>query len=165
MYHYTRVLHELSKKNILIIQMVYKTAFSGGFQLILNFFFFLSSKGCTLSCHTFIHHTLISYTLFDLHITIGILTPLMMFGEKFSFRFFIIFWTKPLETLFTCPMRTHNLCMGMNFVPLYKGVTITMQDKYTNYIRGYTTLPFVKDFNRFWTTHFLFLSFKDRTLP
>ena len=80
--------------------------------------FFLSSKGCTLSCHTFIHHTLISYTLFDLHITIGILTPLMMFEEKFSFRFFIIFWTKSLETLFTRPMRTHNLCMGMIFVPL-----------------------------------------------
>ena len=45
-------------------------------------FFFLSSKDCTLSCHTFLYYTLILCILFNLHMKIRILTLLMMFGRK-----------------------------------------------------------------------------------
>ena len=45
------------------------------------FFFVLSSKDCTLLRYTFLHYTLILYTLFNSHITIQILTLIMMFRE------------------------------------------------------------------------------------
>ena len=89
LHHYTgMLLHYLCKTNVLTRQGVYKAAICGRLQSILNHFPFLLSKDCTLSCHIFIHYTSISYILLNLHMTIQILTLLMMFMKKFIYVFY-----------------------------------------------------------------------------
>ena len=94
-------------------------------------FFFLSSKDYRLSCYTFLHHTLIICTLFNSYMIIRILISLMIFREKICFYIFYYFLNWPLETWFTHPMWTYNLCMWIKFAPLYKNVTPAIQDKCT----------------------------------
>ena len=66
-----------------------------------NFFFVLSSKDCTLLRYAFLYYTLILFTLFNLHMIICILIPLIMFEIKFCFVSFTIFWNKPMKTWLT----------------------------------------------------------------
>ena len=47
----------------------------------------------------------------------------------------------------------------MKFVPLYKGITLTVQEKYIKCTRP----SFVKDFNWFWIIPLFFLSSKGHT--
>lgn len=126
-------------------------------KVSINFeqFLFLSSKDYKLSCYTFLHHTLIICTLFNSHMIIRILISLMIFREKFCFYIFYYFLNWPLEIWFTHPMWTYNLCMWIKFAPLYKNVTLAIQDKCT--YKRCTRFPFVEDFNRFWTTFSFFV--------
>ena len=71
------------------------------------FFFVLPSKDCTLSWHTFLYHKLILCTLFNLHMTIQIFIPLMMFEGKFCFYVFHYFVNQTNGNMVKLPMSTH----------------------------------------------------------
>ena len=113
-----------------------------------NFFFFvLSSKDCTLLRYTFLYYTLILCTLFNSHITIQILTLIMMFREKFCFYVLYHFFIQTIGNMVHTSYVAHNVCIWMKFALLYKGVILIVQDKcsigqgkcssYTNGIQGY----------------------------
>ena len=115
------------------IQVAYKTTLCEGFQSILDnsFLFFLSSKDYKLSCHTFLHHSSITQPFHALYLThmwqFEYLPTNDIWDIFFCFMSSTIFWTKPLEIWFIHPMWIHDLCMCMEFTPLYKGVTLIVQ--------------------------------------
>ena len=150
MHHCTRVLYELykvnvqlDKTNVLIIQGVYKVIICERFQSILTtfFFFVLSSKDCTLLRYTFLYYTLILCTLFNSHMIIWILIPLMMFERKFCFSIFHYFLNQTNENMVNLPMVTHWVGGIWNLSHyIYKVFTLSVHDKYTNCIRVYKTI-------------------------
>ena len=81
-----------------------------------------------------------------------------IWGKKFDYKSSTIFSTKPLE-IWLNTLYGHITYKGMKFVLLYKGITLTIQEKCIK-----CTWPsFVKDSNWFWTTPLFFLSPKGRT--
>ena len=115
-------------------------------------------KGCTrlyilnnflffFSCHLRIIHSpttnsFISCTLFNSHITIQILTLIMMFREKICFYILYHFLNQIIENMVHTSYVAHNVCIWMKFAPLYKGIILTVQgkcsigqDKCSNYTR------------------------------
>ena len=87
----------------------------------LFFFFVLSSKDCTLLRYTFLYYTPVLCTLFNLHMIIRILIPLMMFERKFCFSIFHYFLNQTNENMVDLHMVTHWVGY-MEFELLYKGV-------------------------------------------
>ena len=86
------------------------------------------------SCHLKIirsptTNSFISCTLFNSHITIQILTFIMMFREKFCFYVLCHFLNQTIENMVHTSYVTHNVCIWMKFAPLYKGVILTVQGK------------------------------------
>ena len=133
---------------------MYKIALEKDFNQFWTIFFLVIQGLQTLMLHippSYTHHM----TLFNSHMIIRILISLMRLREKFCFYIFYYFFNWPLETWFTHPMWTYNLCMWIKFAPLYKNVTLTIQDKCT--YKRCTRFPFVEDFNRFWRTFSFFV--------
>ena len=71
-------------------------------------------------------NSFISCTLFNSHITIQILTLIMMFKEKFWFYvLYVVHNICMVHTLYV----VHNVCIWMKFAQLYKGVVLIVQGK------------------------------------
>ena len=116
----------------LIVQEVYKT-------IHFEQFFF--------SCHLRIicsptTNSFISCTLFNSHITIQILTLIIMFREKFCFYVLYNFLNQTIGNMVHTSYVAHNVCIWMKFAPLYKSVILIIQckcsigqDKYYNCTR------------------------------
>ena len=130
----------MDKTNVLIVQDKYSN-YTRGIQdyplwkISINFgqfFFVLSYKDCTLSRYTFLYHTLILCTLFNSHMTIRILIPLMMFERKFCFSIFHYFLNKTNENMV-------NLLMVTHWVGVY-GIWVTVQGIYTKYVHEKYTI-------------------------
>ena len=138
-YHCIRVLYQLYKANVLTAQGVYKVVLCEGCQSIFDnsfFFFVLPSKDCTLSWHTFLYHTVILCTLFNLHMTIQILIPLIMFEGKFCFYIFHYFVNQTNGNMVNLPMGTHWV-EGIWNLGHCRVFTLSVQGKYTNYTKVY----------------------------
>ena len=107
---------QLDKANVLTVQDKCSNYTNGiqGYHLWkisinfgqLFFFFVLSSKDYTLSRYT-LYHTLILCILFNSHMTIQILIPLMMFESKFCFSIFHYFLNQTNENMVNLPIVTH----------------------------------------------------------
>ena len=144
MFNWTRQMFYLYKTNVLPVQdkcsdytmLSFVKDFN---QFWITFFCVLSSKDCTLSRYTFLYHTLILCTLFNSHMTIWILIPLMMFERKFCFSIFHYFLNQTNENMVDLHMVTHWVGY-MEFELLYKVFTLSVHDKYTNCTRVYKTI-------------------------
>ena len=98
LYHYTRLLHYLYKGCTRL-------------YILNNFFFF--------SCHLRIIHSpttnsFISCTLFNSHITIQILTLIMMLREKFCFYVLYHFLNQTIGNMVHTSYVAHNVCIWWN---------------------------------------------------
>ena len=145
----------LYKGVILIVQDKYTNCKNGvqGYPLwrisidFEQLFFFSYHPRTILFYYTFLYYVSLSCTFFNSHMTIQILTPIMMFGEKFCF-------------CLTTFSKSNHWKYGSHI--LYGHIIYACRWNLYHYIRvlyylykaNVLTVPFVKDFNRFWTTFF-----------
>ena len=54
-----------------------------------------------------------------------------MFREKFCFYVLYHFLNQTIGNMVHTSYVTHNICIWMKFAPLYKGVILTVQGKYS----------------------------------
>ena len=109
---------------------------------ILNNFYFLFFSYHLRIIRSPTTNSFISCILFNSHITIQILTLIMMFREKFCFYVLYHFLNQTIGNMVHTSYVAHNVCILIKFAPLYKGVILTIQgqcsigqDKYSNCTR------------------------------